>query len=533
MPKLPPLSRLVAVAAVFLIAVVIPHAAGWPQAGRPVELAALVLVAILASLLGVQQAAIGNRAIMPPAFVAIFCSLLLLDADVATLVATSAALAPALVDPRRAQPRLKLAGEVAIALVATQLAGLAYRSVGGIPGSLAWPWKAVPVVASVLAYVVAQGALAEVLVPYVARQPVNRSWPRNPLRGGPIYLVGATVAAALAELIDRRMWELLPVAVASLFVLYRTYADYVSRLEEVHRRREVIAFIEQGMSVVDSNGSVTLWNDALEHMLGCSRDRALGRRLDEAVPALGRTELPRTIRETLADRQPRTLAQVSLTCASQLRILQVKVLPVTGGVSLLWHDVTERTRAEQELKLTGERLTLAAEGANDGLWQWNLRTQEFYVSGRWRAMIGQAPEAGVGRPEEWLERVHADDVANLKATLDAHLAGHTDVFQHEHRIRHEDGTYRRFLCRGLAVGGTRRRRDRIAGSLTDTTEQAIAQERLRSVGFVDSLTGLSNRAVFVEGLGRRLDECRRRGVRGGFAVLYLDLDRFKIVNDSL
>ena len=73
----------------------------------------------------------------------------------------------------------------------------------------------------------------------------------------------------------------------------------------------------------------------------------------------------------------------------------------------------------------------------------------------------------------------------------------------------------------------------IAGSLTDTTEQAIAQERLRSVGFLDSLTGLSNRAVFVEGLGRRLDECRRRGPSNGFAVLYLDLDRFKIVNDSL
>ena len=107
------------------------------------------------------------------------------------------------------------------------------------------------------------------------------------------------------------------------------------------------------------------------------------------------------------------------------------------------------------------------------------------------------------------------------------------VFQHEHRIRHEDGVYRRFLCRGVAMRTAGRKPDRIAGSLTDTTEQSIAQERLRSVGFLDSLTGLSNRAVFVEGLGRRLDECRRKGLTNGFAVLYLDLDRFKIVNDSL
>ena len=117
--------------------------------------------------------------------------------------------------------------------------------------------------------------------------------------------------------------------------------------------------------------------------------------------------------------------------------------------------------------------------------------------------------------------------------LEAHLAGQSDVFQHEHRIRHEDGSYRRFLCRGVAVSGRGGKRVRIAGSLTDTTEQAIAQERLRSVGFLDPLTGLYNRAVFVEGLGRRLEEFRLRRVSNSFAVLYLDLDRFKIVNDSL
>jgi diguanylate cyclase (GGDEF)-like protein len=148
-------------------------------------------------------------------------------------------------------------------------------------------------------------------------------------------------------------------------------------------------------------------------------------------------------------------------------------------------------------------------------------------------MIGLPAHAAIGGPGEWLERVHRDDIGHLNAALEAHLAGTTQVFQHEHRIRHEDGAYRRFLCRGLAVGTGGRKPDRIAGSLTDTTEQAIAQERLRSVGFLDSLTGLSNRAVFVEGLGRRLEECRRRGMTNGFAVLYLDLDRFKIVNDSL
>jgi diguanylate cyclase (GGDEF)-like protein/PAS domain S-box-containing protein len=391
----------------------------------------------------------------------------------------------------------------------------------------------VPIAAAVVGYHLVQRALAEVVMPFFAKQPINRSWPQTALRGCPSYLLGASVAVALAGVIAHRIWEILPVAGASLFFAYTMYADYVTRLEESNRRREVIDFLEQGMAVIDDEGRVTLWNDTLERMLDCPRARALGYSLEVALPVLAPTELPRAIKETLQDGKSRTVTQVRMTSKAESPILQVKVLPVVGGVSLLWHDITERTRAEHELRQIGERLTLAAEGANDGLWQWNLRTQEFYVSGRWRAMMGLSADVAVGRPEHWLERVHPEDVEDLKATLKAHLAGQTEIFRHEHRVRHEDGTYRRFLCRGLAVTDARQRRDRIAGSLTDTTEQAIAQERLRSVGFLDSLTGLYNRAVFVEGLGRRLDEARLRRVGGLFAVLYLDLDRFKVVNDSL
>ena len=287
------------------------------------------------------------------------------------------------------------------------------------------------------------------------------------------------------------------------------------------------------MSVVDSNGRITLWNDALERIMDCPRQRALGRSLLAAVPALGKTELPRAISEALTNRSPRTLAHLGLPPEAGARILQVRILPVVGGVTLLWQDVTERTRAEHALKRSEERLALAAEGANDGLWEWDLRSQEFYFSGRWKAMMGLSAPAGIGRAEEWMDRVHADDIVALKEALEAHLSGKTDHFQHEHRIRHEDGTYRRFLCRGVAVRGAARRSARIAGSLTDTTDRAIAQERLHSAGFLDPLTGLCNRAVFVQGLGRRLEEFKERPGGSRFAALYLDLDRFKVVNDSL
>jgi diguanylate cyclase (GGDEF)-like protein/PAS domain S-box-containing protein len=519
-------------AAILAAGVLVPQLAGWTSPDRAFELGGLTLAAMLTALLGVQQPATKNRAIMPPSFVVIFGTLLLFGPDVATLLAVAIVLTPAFAFANNVYPRRQMAIDATIGAVSTQAAGLAYRSLVGPSAEVVWPWHAVPIAAAVVSYHLLQGLLAEVIAPALMRQAFNRSWHRSALRGCPIYIVGASAAVVFVALIDHRMWEVLPVAAGAMCFAYGPYADYVKQMEEERRRREVIDFLEQGMAVVDRSGQVTVWNDALERLLGCPRERALGQSIESAVSLLGRTELPRTIKVTLADGRSRTL-QLKLPAKSGARILEVKVLGVAGGVALLWHDITERTQAEHELKRTGERLALAAEGANDGLWQWNLQTNEFYVSGRWRAMIGLPPHSEIVRPEEWLERVHPEDVAHLKETLKAHLAGQSAVFHHEHRIRLEDGSYRRFLCRGLAVTDGRHRRDRIAGSLTDTTDHAIAQERLRSVGFLDPLTGLYNRAVFVEGLGRRLEDSRLRRVTSYFAVLYLDLDRFKIVNDSL
>src|SRR5690606_827069 len=116
-----------------------------------------------------------------------------------------------------------------------------------------------------------------------------------------------------------------------------------------------------------------------------------------------------------------------------------------------------------------------------------------------------------------------------KDAINAHLGGTTDRLQHEIRLRHEDGTYRSFLCRGMAARGVGvgTRPTRLAGSLTETV---MSRHRLGGPGQIDPLTGLANRAVFVERLGRRLADARTRPGGDRFAVLYLDLDRFKVVN---
>jgi len=534
MRTLPRQSGVVAFAAIGIGAVLLAGYLGWLDPYQAIQLSGVILAAILTSALWLQQSATEDRTTMPLSFVIDFISLLLFGPHATMLVVAAGAITQGLTDSQRAHPPRRVFLNAATGMVATQAAGAAHLALGGTMSPFMWPWQALPIAAAIVACCFVRTVSGEVLVPLFARRPVNRSWPKSVLASCPSYVIGASVAVALVEMIDHRMWEVSLVAAVPLLFTYRTYSAYLGRLEDERRHREVVESRDQGMSVVDSNGLVTLWDDALERIADCPRERALGRSLVGAVPSLAKTELPRAITEALTNRTARTLTHLALPSAEGARILQVKLLPVVGGVTLLWHDVTERAHAENALRKSEERFSLVTEGAHDGMWEWDVRTQECYFSKRWKAMIGVNAPAGSGRPEEWFDRVHPDDIVALKEALKAHLSGQTDHLQHEHRVRHEDGTYRRFLCRGVAARGAgRRSAARIAGSLTDTTERAIAQERLRSDGFRDPLTGLCNRAVFVEGLGRQLDEFKQR--RGGprFAALYLDLDRFKVVNDSL
>ena len=192
----------------------------------------------------------------------------------------------------------------------------------------------------------------------------------------------------------------------------------------------------------------------------------------------------------------------------------------------------ERRRAEEALRESEERYTLAVRGASDGLWDWDLRTGELYLSPRWKEILGYATDEIGATPEEWLGRVHPSETTALTAQLRAHLDGSTPHFEFEHRLRQRDGSYRWVLARGLAVRSAADEAHRIAGSLTDISERKKAEEELRRNAFCDPLTDLPNRAVFED----RLDHAIRiAGRRAGytFAVLFLDVDHFKVVNDSL
>ncbi|MFN7925760.1 MAG: response regulator, partial [Bryobacteraceae bacterium] len=179
-------------------------------------------------------------------------------------------------------------------------------------------------------------------------------------------------------------------------------------------------------------------------------------------------------------------------------------------------------RAAQALRESQERFLLAAAGSNDGLWDWDLVTETVYFSPRWKSMLGYRDEEISPSPQEWLGRVHPEDLATLEAELASHRGGQTQAFQSEHRLQHKNGSYRWVLCRGSAVRSPNGIPYRMAGSLTDLTSMKVS----------DALTGLPNRLLFVERVEHCLDTCRR-DPSFHFALLFIDLDRFKMINDGL
>ena len=179
-------------------------------------------------------------------------------------------------------------------------------------------------------------------------------------------------------------------------------------------------------------------------------------------------------------------------------------------------------RAVEDLRDSEERYALAVNGANDGLWDWNVVSGEVYWSPRWRSILGLEQTSISAAPDEWLSRVHPDDRAHVESTLHDHLTRGVGHYESEHRIRHRDDSYRWVRCRGAAVRGDTGVATRFAGSLTDITEAKL----------VDALTGLPNRLLFVDVVERAIKRVERRPAYG-FAILVLSLDRFRVIHDSL
>lgn len=150
-----------------------------------------------------------------------------------------------------------------------------------------------------------------------------------------------------------------------------------------------------------------------------------------------------------------------------------------GGVPArlsYYYDITAQKQAEAALRESEERYALAMEGANEGLWDWDARTNEMYASSRFKSLIGRLDIEGTMPPEEWVKLIHPDDIESYREKMRAHLRGESGFLATEFRVEVTEGAYRWFGVHGLGVRDADGRVYRMTGSLGDITERKSAEE---------------------------------------------------------
>ncbi|PLX73538.1 MAG: sensor domain-containing diguanylate cyclase [Azoarcus sp.] len=199
--------------------------------------------------------------------------------------------------------------------------------------------------------------------------------------------------------------------------------------------------------------------------------------------------------------------------------------------STLQQRVSELQQTAERLKTSEQRYALAMRGANDGLWDWDINTNRTYFAPRFCELIGIPEDDAATDPEPFISRLHPDETAGYRARMIDHLRGDNPQFMLEHRIRQPDGSYRWIMTRGVALRDASGRAIRMAGSISDVHLRKRAEEQLIHDALHDGLTGLPNRALFIEHVRLALGQ-QRRDESYRFAVLAINLERFHLVNDS-
>lgn len=195
--------------------------------------------------------------------------------------------------------------------------------------------------------------------------------------------------------------------------------------------------------------------------------------------------------------------------------------------------LAETSQSEHRLRDTQHLHHLILEASQEGVWGWDIRHRRLYLSARWKRILGyrkDSKEPG-NHPNDWIKRIHPEDHSRFLRKMKEHMDGESSHLEIEHRLQCQDGTYRWMLCRGIA---DRRegKAHRLVGTLTDIHDQKLEVEKLQYRSLHDPLTGLPNRALFLDRLGQTLKK-RKRQKDYQFAVLFIDLDQFKQINDSL
>ena len=225
----------------------------------------------------------------------------------------------------------------------------------------------------------------------------------------------------------------------------------VSRTRGERRVAEHLERVSDAFCEVDDEWRITYLNDRAVRMIDLDADELLGERIWDLFPETTDTDGEEALREAAETGDPvRFEAHVDRLGAD----LVVNAYPTPDGLALYFRDVTEKRERERELRELSERLQLAVEGADVGVWDWNVRTDEVRFDERWAAMLGHEADEIDFDLSAWEDRVHPEDVGDAWDAIEAHFAGETDLYQADFRMRTKSGDWKWIRDRGRVVERT-------------------------------------------------------------------------------
>jgi PAS domain S-box-containing protein len=264
---------------------------------------------------------------------------------------------------------------------------------------------------------------------------------------------------------------------------------------EIHQRQQAEIAIARLAAIVESSedaiisqdleGVVTSWNVGAETIFGYTAVEIVGQSGRKLIPADYRTQENEVLTKIQRGERIEHYDTKRLRKDGTLIDVSMSVSPIkdeTGniiGASKIARNIADRKQAEAALRQSEERWELSVRGNNDGIWDWNVQTNEVFLSSRSKEILGYEDHEIPNIVDEWANLIHPDDLGWVMQAIQDHFAKKTPFYITEHRIRCKDGSYKWMFDRGQALWDDAGNVIRMAGSHTDITERKQAEVALQ------------------------------------------------------
>jgi diguanylate cyclase (GGDEF)-like protein/PAS domain S-box-containing protein len=320
--------------------------------------------------------------------------------------------------------------------------------------------------------------------------------------------------------------------------------------EEVRRRQEAEERYRHERSFVDAvldnltgafflvspEGLILRWNGALAAAIGYGDAEIAAMNPLDFISPQDREALAAGMREVLGNGRDMAIEAEVVDRAGNIRPYLLSGRPVTlgGRVHMIGiaRDITMRKRTEQQMVRAKERLDLALTSSSLALWDWDLRHNRVYFNENWAALLGDPPRESTFSGDEVLRWNHPDDREVFRMAIGNATKGVSEELDCEYRVPNAAGEWIWVHSRGKVTQRDERGQAmRMTGTSTNITKRKMAEERAEYLATRDPLTGLPNRVLLHDRLEQGVVNAARHHT--GFAFMFIDLDRFKTINDSL